>query len=167
MSPPPQSTLAPADIVGEALQYYAGRGVFRGYSRGAEKNGKTSFKLVWHRDRPFQLDFDANKDQLRFLLVLPNVPSDSDMYAAFKKYLKSRQSDALPEHRRIDKAKADVRPYNRGGNVSLSLKIKDGDYDYGTRRIIHLVNEIFMDFLFDGLYYEYMIENFDLDPDKE
>lgn len=167
MSTSPQFAPSPADIVAEALQDYARRGVFRGYSRGTEKNGKTSFKLIWHRERPFQLDFDAMKDQLRFLLVLPNVPPDSDMYAAFKKYLKSRQSEALPEHRRIDKTKAKVRPYNRGGNVSLSLKVIDRDFDYGTRRIIHIVNEIFMDFLFNGIYYDYMIENFDLDPDKE
>ncbi len=34
------------------------------------------------------------------------------------------------------------------------------------RQLIHLVHEIFMTFLLDGRYYEYMVETFDLDPDK-
>ena len=37
---------------------------------------------------------------------------------------------------------------------------------YGTRKLIHLVHEIFLEFLAEGKYFEYQIEAFDLDPDR-
>lgn len=159
-----QTDLSPTETVAAALENYAQRGVFRGFSRGPVKKGRATFKMMWHRDRLFELVFDSAKATLRFTLVLPNVPPDSAMYREFKKFVRSRQSEELPEHRRIDKKKAEVRPYNRAGNVSLTLKLKDGDYEYGTGKIVNLVHEIFMVFLHDG-YFEYMVENFDLDPD--
>ena len=154
------------EIVSRTLEDYAARGVFRGFSRGPVNRGKAAFKIMWHRDCLFEFVFDSNKNTMRFPLVLPNVPPDSPMYKAFKEFLRSRQAKDLPEHRRIDKAKAEVRSYNRGGNISLTLKVKDDDVEYGARKIIHLVNEIYLAFLQDGLYYDYMIETFDLDPDQ-
>ena len=154
------------EVVAETLEGYANRGVFRGFSRGESKKGKVRFKMLWHRDRVFELHFDVKRSQLRFKRMLPNVPSDSPMYAEFKKFVKARQSEGLPEHRRIDKGKAEIKPYNRGEFVSLSLVVKDGDYEYGARKIVHLVNEVFLDFLYGGMYYDYMVENFDLDPDQ-
>ncbi len=154
------------ETVAGTLEEYAARGVFRGFSRGPVNNGKATFKIVWHRDCLFEFVFDSKRNTMRFPLVLPDVPPDSSMYKEFKAFLKSRQADDLPEHRRIDKAKAEIRPYNRGGNISLTLKLKDDDVEYGARKIIHLVNEIFLAFLQDGLYYEYMLETFDLDPDQ-
>ena len=35
-----------------------------------------------------------------------------------------------------------------------------------TRKIIQIVHEIFMVFLVDGPYYEYMVEQLGLDPDR-
>ncbi|MCH7729213.1 MAG: hypothetical protein IH991_22445, partial [Planctomycetes bacterium] len=119
------------EVVAETLEGYANRGVFRGFSRGESKKGKVRFKMLWHRDRVFELHFDVKRSQLRFKRMLPNVPSDSPMYAEFKKFVKARQSEGLPEHRRIDKGKAEIKPYNRGEFVSLSLVVKDGDYEYG------------------------------------
>ena len=154
------------ETVARTLEEYAARGVFRGFSRGPVNNGKAAFKIMWHRDCMFEFVFDSKKNTMRFPLVLPNVPPDSSMYKEFKEFLRSRQADDLPEHRRIDKAKAEIRPYNRGGNISLTLKLKDDDVEYGARKIIHLVHEIFMVFLCDGRRYEYMLETFDLDPDQ-
>ena len=54
--------------------------------------------------------------------------------------------------------KARVHCRNRSGNVSLALTVKDGDYEYGTRKLIHMVHEIFLVFLSDGPYGDYMIE---------
>jgi hypothetical protein len=34
------------------------------------------------------------------------------------------------------------------------------------RKLIRLVYEIFLTFLLDGRYYEYLVENFNLDPDR-
>ena len=62
--------------------------------------------------------------------------------------------------------KARVRSSNRGGDVSLTLTVEDRDYEYGARKFIHLVHEVYMVFLSDGRYYEYMVDKFDLDPDR-
>jgi hypothetical protein len=153
------------EVVAETLEHYARRGVFRGFSRGPVKNGRAAFRMVWHRDRVFDLIFDANRGTMRFPLVLPGVPADSKMYLDLKEFIKARHSDELPEHRRIDGRKAQVRSYVRSGNVSLTLTVRNGDYQYGARKLINLVHEIFLVFLADG-YYEYMVDAFDLDPDR-
>ena len=161
-----ETALSHVETVSKTLEEYAARGVFRGFSRGPVNHGKAAFKIMWHRDCLFEFVYDSNKNTMRFPLVLPNVPPDSSMYKDFKEFLRSRQAEHLPEHRRIDKAKAEIRSYNRGGNISLTLKLKDDDVEYGARKIIQLVHEIFMVFLYDGRRYDYMIETFDLDPDQ-
>lgn len=102
---------------------------------------------------------------MRFPLVLPDVPAGSKMYLDLKKFIKARQSAELPDHRRIDAGKAQVGSYLRSGNVSLTLTVVNGDYQYGAQKLINLVHEIFLVFLADG-YFDYMVEAFDLDPDK-
>ena len=102
---------------------------------------------------------------MRFPLVLPDVPAGSRMYRDLKEFIKSRHSAELPDHRRIDTGKANVGCYVRSGNVSITLTVRSGDYEYGARKLINLVHEIFLVFLADG-YYEYMVEAFDLDPDR-
>jgi len=153
------------DLVAAILEGYAERGVFRGFSQKPVQRGRAVFTMLWHRDRAFEFVFDYDKNTMRFPLVLPNVPADSEMYAALKRFVKSRHSDELPQHRRIDLRKAEVRSYNRAGNVSLTLTVKKGDCEYGARKLIHLVHEVFLTFLIDG-WYDYMVENFDLDPDR-
>ena len=101
---------------------------------------------------------------MRFPLVLPNVPAG--MYRELKEFINARHAAELPDHRRIDSRKAQVAASNRGGNVKLSVRIIDGDDEYGARKLIHLVHEMFLTFLLDGRYYEYLVENFDLDQDQ-
>ena len=157
---------AAMESVNGVLEGYAQRGVFRTFSRGPSRNGKTTFRMMWHRDRLFELVVDVRSGTLRFPLVLPGVQAASPMYREFKLFIQSRQSDEVPPHRRIDTRKARVRSLNRGGNVSLTLTTEDDDYEYAARKLVHLVHEIFMVFLIDGPYYEYMVETFDLDPDR-
>ncbi len=152
------------ELVSGILENYANRGVFRGFTRGPVRGGKATYQMVWHHDRRFEMVFDATKRTMRFPLVLPAIPAGSEMYGEFKKFLESRHAEDLPEHRRIDPRKARVRAVNKGGNISLTLTVEDGDYEYAARRIIHLVDEIFKAFL--GDYYEYQVENLGLDPDR-
>ena len=174
------STVSSIDAVHAILEGYAERGVFRGFSRGPGSNRKgsnrksgnrksssrkASFRLLWHRDRLFELILDLDRHTLRFPLVLPHVDAKSTMYQKLKEFLKSRQSEEMPQHRRIDTRKARVQSVNRGGNVAVILTIQDGDYEYGARKLVHLVHEIFLVFLVDGPYYESMVETFGLDPD--
>ena len=153
-------------LVAETLENYARRGVFRGFSQGPVRQGKATFKMLWHRDQTFELIYDAQKNTLRFPLVLPNVPAASAMYQELKQFIATQHSDELPEHRRIDSRRTQIRPSNRGGNVALTAKIVNGACEYGTRKLIHLTHEIFLTFLLDGKYFDYLVETFDLDPDK-
>ena len=158
-------TVAPQiELVAETLEGYAKRGVFKGFSRGPVSRGKATFRIAWHRDRIFELVLDLKTLSMSFPALLPNVPADSTIYRELKEFIKSRHSVDVPEHRRIDSDRAQVRASNRAGNVSLALRVNDGDFEYATRKLIHLVHEIFLAFLVDG-HFEYMVETFDLDPD--
>jgi hypothetical protein len=154
------------EVVAETLESYARRGLFRGFSQErAAQNARATFRLLWHRNRIFEFIFDTQTNTTRIPLVLPNVPANSAMYRELKRFIKARQAAELPDHRRIDNRKAQAQACNRGGTVSLTLQIKDGDDAYAARKLIHLVHEIFLTFLLDGRYYDYLVENFDLDPD--
>lgn len=160
-----KGTRARIDAVASILEVYAQRGVFRGFSPAEDaRQGQAVFRLLWHRDRVFEFVFDPRRNAMRFPLALPNVPAE--MYRELKEFIKARHAAELPDHRRIDSRKAQVTASNRGGNVALSLRVLDGDDEYGARKLIHLVHEIFLTFLLDGRYYEYMVENFDIDPDR-
>lgn len=162
----PVATDSRIQEVTETLENYAQRGVFRGFSRGLVRDGKAAFKLIWHRNQSFELFFDARKNTLRFPLVLPNLPATSSMYQELKLFIAAQSADDLPEHRRIDSQRTLIQPRNRGGNVGLTAKIIGNDCTYATRKLIHLVHEIFLTFLFDGKYFDYLVETFELDPDK-
>ncbi len=153
------------ELVASTLSGYAERGVFRGFSRDAIRRGVATFKIVWHHNRVFLLTFDVAKGELRFRDVLENVPASSPMYRELKEFVRSRHAADLPEHRRIESDKAQAQAFNRRGNVSLALAVKDGDLEYGTRKFVHLVHEMFVTFLADGNYFDYLVEAFDLDPD--
>jgi hypothetical protein len=152
--------------VTDILQGYADKAVFRGFSAGVARGGRISYKIVWHHDRRFELILDTSKKTMSFPVLLPAIPRGSAMYRAFQEYIESRHSEELPEHRRIERKKARVRCAIRTGNVSLTLAIKDGDFEYAARKLIHLVDEIFKGFLIDGPYYEYMVEHLGLNPDQ-
>jgi hypothetical protein len=137
--------------------------VFRGFSPGPVKNGRATFKILWHRDRVFNLVVDTRAGKMMFPLLLPAF--DASMTRELNAFIASRQSKDVPEHRRIDPKKAVARASRRAGNVGLTLVLKGHDYEYGIRKLIHLVNEIFLAFLSEGRYYEYQVETFELDPD--
>jgi len=122
--------------------------------------------MVWHYERQFELTLDVRAKTLRFADLLPGMPAKSAIYKKLKAFLKERQSPATPEHRRVNPAKARLRVSNRAGNVSLAFSVPGGDFEYATRKIIHLVHEIFLVFLIDGNYYEYLVEQLGLDPDR-
>jgi len=148
------------------LENYAARGVFRGFSRGPAGKGRANFKMLWHRDRLFELILDEKRAAMRIPVVLPEVTAGSSMYRELQEFVASRHSEAVPEHRRIHIAKSRIRCSNRAGNASLTATALDGDYEYALRKLINLVHEIYLDFLLDGRYYEYMVETFNLDPDR-
>ncbi|MCI0487573.1 MAG: hypothetical protein L0229_13355 [Blastocatellia bacterium] len=144
------------NTVRENLQTYADRGVFRGFSE--VRSGR--FNFVWLLRHQMELNVDPAKHVLRFKQLLPGVPANSTMYAELKNFISQRHDRKLPDHRRIDRRRAEVSCYNRGGFVSLSLKVKNNQYAYGVNRIVNLVHELFLH-LRDA-YPDYLMENFDV-----
>src|SRR5262245_56995835 len=112
------------NVVREALQAYADRGVFRGFSE--TKNGR--FQFVWTMRHQMELIVDTATHTLKFARLLPGVPAKSKLYAELKEFIEGRHDRHLPEHRRIDRRRAEVSCTSRGGYVSVSLKVKNNQY---------------------------------------
>jgi hypothetical protein len=150
--------------VDETLEIYANKGVFRSFASILRSNKTVTYRMKWHKERFYDLIHDVGKRTLRFPVVLPKAPRL--MYEEFKKFVASRQATETIEHRRIDPKRIRISCSLKNGNISLLFTSKDNDLAYATQKIINLMHEVFMDFLRDGLYYEYMIETFDIDRDQ-
>jgi hypothetical protein len=156
----------PTQTVTRLLRGYAERGVFRSLSEGDNRSGRTTFTMVWHHGRPFRLVIDHTASLVSFPNLLPGIPSRSAMLTELRAFLRQFESTRVPEHRRIDRTKGQLRLTARGGAVTVGIGVKNGEWEYCTRRLVHLVQEIFMVFLPDGPYYEYRVEHLGLDPDS-
>ncbi|MBT4521203.1 MAG: hypothetical protein HOC23_14470 [Halieaceae bacterium] len=153
--------------VEDYLQGCAQRGFFNRFSRLDDKKGLAHFSIGWHHDTVFEVFVDSSKQALRMPVVLPGVEKASDLDRDFRAFVKRCHSESIPAHRRIDRARVEIKPILRAGNMSLSTKVKNGDYDYAIDKLICLVHEVFKLFLKDGLYYQYMIDRFGLNPDTD
>jgi len=147
------------DTVRRKLQSYADRGVFRGFCEHETRAGLPAFRFLWLGARPMELVVDTSRNALKFHELLPGVPARSEMYAQLKCFIAERHNDDLPEHRRVDSARAAASCSNRSGRVSLSLVLKADEYEYGVGRIVNLVHELFV-YLRDAQP-EYLMEHFD------
>jgi hypothetical protein len=152
------------DIVTKTLEGYANKGIFRAFSCTSRTGKTVQFAMQWHKERVYTLVYDVVAGSLRFGVVLPKVPRS--MYSSFKEFVLSKQSEEMLEHRRIDPARVRVSCSLKNGNVGLLFKSRDGDLGYATQKLVNLVHEVFVTFLRDGLYYEYMIETFEVDRDQ-
>jgi len=157
---------ASVGIVTGILEGYAAKAVFRGFSAHPGAEGRATYHMIWHHDRRFELSLDVGQKKLQFPQVLPGVPARSAMYRELQAFLKVRQSGEMPEHRSVNPAKARLASGNKRGTVSITVTVRDGDFDYATRKIVHIVHEIFLIFLVDGPYFEYMVEHLGLDEDR-
>lgn len=143
-------------VIRESLQTYADRGIFRGFS----EIQPGQFHFVWLLHRAMQLQADTSKQVLRFKQLLPGMPAGSAMYAEVKKFIGEYHDGALPEHRRVDRLRAEVSCSNRGGKVSIVLKVKKNQYAYGVNRLVNLIHDLFI-YLRDK-HPDYLVENFDV-----
>ena len=87
------------------------------------------------------------------------------MLGELRRFTRQFTSADLPPHRRVDPAKGRLRLTSRPAGVSLSLTVVRGEWEYCTRRLVHIAHEIYMVFLPDGPYQEYRVEKLGLDPD--
>jgi hypothetical protein len=147
-------------VVREILQAYADRAIFLGFSEFKTARGLPAFRFIWLIQHQMELCVDTETHVLRFSRLLPGVPASSTMYVELKRFLHERHDTDLPAHRRIDRRRAEVLCSNRGGNVSISLRVKNNHYAYGVNRIVNLVHELFV-YLRDA-WPDYLVENFDV-----
>ena len=149
----------PLDVVREGLQAYADRGIFRGFSETRAIRGEHSFTFEWLGRRPLCFSVDTESCVLKFKNLLPGVPSGSELYSDLKQFVTARHDSTLPEHRRIDRRRAEVKCSNRRGSVSISLTVKRNQYAYGVNKIVNLAHEIFVHL--KDHYADYLWESFD------
>jgi hypothetical protein len=142
--------------------------VDRGFSaarRGHSTGARTAFTIVWHHGRTFRLIVDRAARTVSFPAVLPAIPARSSMLGELHRFTRQFTSAELAPHRRVDPAKGRLRLASRPAGVSLSLSVNRGEWEYCTRRIVHIAHEIYMVFLPDGPYQDYRVEKLGLDPD--
>jgi hypothetical protein len=155
-----ENVISAASQVDAVLQAYAECGVFQDYRAIKAKNELAHFDFEWLYRQPFSITCDGKRQRLVMADLLPGVDRDSMMYRELKEFLKGRADADVPEHRRVDPKLATVAPRLRDGVVSLELTLLEGDYEYGTRKLVNLAHETF---LFLSEYWaDYMWENFEL-----
>src|SRR6476469_6789759 len=101
-----EAVLSAASQVGAVLQNYAERGVFKDYRAIKGRNELAHFDFEWLYGQPFSLSCDAARQRLTLSDLLPAIKADSMMYGELKEFLKGRAQADVPEHRRIDPARA-------------------------------------------------------------
>jgi hypothetical protein len=158
--------IAPARVVTETLKGYAERGVFRGLSNPQRRGKTTAFTMLWHHGRRFRFVADEAAAIVSFPELLPGVPARSPMLKELKSFLHQFETPQVPDHRRIDPKKARLKVAARAGSVSVALTIRNAEWEYGTRRLVHLAQEVFMVFLHDGPYSDYRVAQLGLDPES-
>lgn len=154
-----------SDVVKQTLASYATRGIFRAYGDQPSEDGQSRFSFRWHADATFHLAYDPARRELIFRDLLPDIPSRARMYRELRAFVDASASPTLPEHRRIDPRKTRVAVTSRNGMVSLVVSLKNSHLEYGVRRAVNLIHELFVVFLRNPLYFSYMVEHFQLDPD--
>jgi hypothetical protein len=158
----PRSALAQVHAV---LQQYATRGAFRSFAELPARGRKAAFRFNWFRDVPFTVTFDPPTRTLTFVDLLPEVPGRSPMDRDLRRFVAARESPSLPDHRRVDPRRIDVIIRNRCARVSIAFRLKAAHVEYGVRKSVNLVHEVFTDFLSDARFAAYQVEHFRLDPE--
>ena len=144
--------------VAASLQRYADRGVFRGLSVSAGKNGRREFRFVWLTRTPMLATYDPGAATLAFPRLIPGAAAVPSMVAALKGVVAEHLSSTVPEHRRVDKRRATVRCTVRDGDLSLSFFVRGAHHGYAIKAGLNLVNRLFLQL--QAHHPEYLIHQF-------
>jgi hypothetical protein len=152
--------------VSSLIEDYVARGVFRAAALPSSKAGRELYRIVWFRDQCMDLEVHTPRARASLRGVLPAIEPRSKLDRALRIWLRSREAPQLPAHRRLDRARFQVRLRNAGGNVQLSVVSKSSDPTLALRKLLNLVNELYFDFLAAPERYDWIAEAFELDPDN-
>lgn len=144
--------------VSRALQRYADRGVFRGFSARPGPRGRCDYRFAWLTRRPMRIGYDRKARTLSFTRLLPAVGSYPGLSGELKRLVDDHHRTAVPRHRRIDTRRVQAGCAIRRGDFSLTLAVRGPHHAYAVQRGLNLVNQIFL--LLQADHPEYLIECF-------
>jgi hypothetical protein len=145
-------------VVRSALENYAKRGVFTGFTHADGPEGKVIFSFMWLHDRQMELTLVPAKKALRFERMLPGVKSGTPFALDLKRLIERLKSDEVPQYRRVDPARASLTCSNRQDHLSVSIAVKGDDYEYAVNRMVNVAHELFVYLRSD--WPEYLMEYF-------
>ncbi len=152
-----------AEAVTLALQHYADRGVFKGFSSRQGPGGRLDFRFTWLTPRPTMLSYDPPARLITFRNLLPGLRSKSALLVDVKALIDERAGRAILGHKRIDPRRVELGCSVRRGQVSVTLTVRGKHHDYAVRKGLNLVNDIFV--LLHSTYPDYLSEHFGLPAD--
>lgn len=145
-------------MVRETLLEYARRGVFRGFEHRDTDRGE-DFWFHWIGPRAFHVTYDREEGTIAARELLPGAGSEPSVREDLDRLLRERMEGTLP-HRSLDPDKAEVALVDPGeGDLDLVLRVRDEDLEYGARKLLNLVNEIWV--RLNDRHQRYLWEHFD------
>ncbi len=150
--------------VHDSLEEYGKRGLFNGI-RGIYVNGNPEYHINWHYHREIILRLIDN-DRLIVENILPNIHHYRNMENNFRKFVDKFSSADMVAHRRIDREKLSIAVKDNGENTGIECRVIDEDIRYAISSILDVVHSIFLEFIPDGPYYEYQVQELGLDQDS-
>jgi len=158
--------LTQASTSGALIEDYVARGVFRAAAVPSDSSGRENFRLVWFRNRNMELEVDARLGRVRLREVLPPIAPRSKLDRDLRAWLRARQAPKLPAHRRLDPEQFRAELRNTAGSIQFSITCATGEIGPAIRKLVQLVNEMYLDFLATPERFDWILEAFDLDPDN-
>ena len=134
--------------------------MFRGFRATPGPRGRVEYQFTWLFRRPMRAVFDSRRGVLTFAALFPGAGASKAMSRNLKALVGARAKNDQPAHKRIDARRARVSSAIRNGDLSLAIEIRGGNHQYAVRRLLNLINELFLS-LHDE-YPEYLIERFGL-----
>ena len=65
----------------------------------------------------------------------------------------------------IDTVRSLLQHYTTRGAISIAFALKPRQIAYGTKKAVHLIHDVLMDFLNGPQYVQYNIDHFNLNPE--
>jgi hypothetical protein len=134
--------------------------VFRGFRATPGPRGRVEYQFTWLFRRPMRAVFDPRRAVLTFAALFPGAGASRKMSDNLRSLVGARAEKDQPAHKRIDARRARISSAIRKGDLSLAIQIRGANHDYAVRRLLNLINELFLS-LHDE-YPDYLIERFGL-----
>ena len=150
------------DAAGSALQRYADRGVFRGFS-ATPARGRCEYTFRWLARRTFTLGYDPSRGVLSFRSLFPHVDARSAIASDLRAIVAARSTRRVPAHKRLDARKVQASCGVRSGSFTLTFRVARAQEAYAVRHLLNLVNDLFL--MLQESYPDYLVAEFGLSPE--